>query len=277
MAILVDPPMWPLRGLLFSHVASDVSIAELHEFAARVGLHPQAYDGDHYDVSAERYDDVVAAGARPVSNRELLAAIRVAGLRFRKRRGERPVGSVPDALGFVGVPHRFELLSSTLEPPEATTVAAVVFVSDARQRLLLTRHASRDGWEAPGGWREPGESVRAGAAREVHEETGVHVGVGSLVRVGYERIRCDVEPAHPRLHRVSHVAVFAARHPSVGVGGTGPEGRAFVWQDAAGLRRRCRAAPWWPLLERYVEDNLVSSAATLPRARSAHDRAPGRA
>lgn len=92
--------MWPFRGRLFSHLASDTSIAELHDFAVRAGLHPRSYDGDHYDVPVERYDEVIAAGALPVTNRELLAAVRAAGLRFRKRRG-RPVASIPDGLPFL--------------------------------------------------------------------------------------------------------------------------------------------------------------------------------
>ena len=82
--ILIDPPLAPGRGKLWSHVASDTSYEELHEFAARIGLPPQAFDRDHYDVPQQWYDDVVAAGAVPVRSRDLVAALIAAGLRRRK-------------------------------------------------------------------------------------------------------------------------------------------------------------------------------------------------
>ena len=34
MSIYIDPPVWPAHGTVFSHLISDVSLAELHEFAA---------------------------------------------------------------------------------------------------------------------------------------------------------------------------------------------------------------------------------------------------
>ncbi|MGO2004190.1 DUF4031 domain-containing protein, partial [Arthrobacter rhombi] len=33
MAILIDPPLWPAHGTVFSHLVSDVSVEELHAFA----------------------------------------------------------------------------------------------------------------------------------------------------------------------------------------------------------------------------------------------------
>lgn len=252
MPILVDPPMWPFRGRLFSHLASDTSIAELHDFAVRAGLHPRSYDGDHYDVPAERYDEVVAAGALPVSNRELLAAVRAAGLRFRKRRGERPVASIPDGLPFLREPHVAEMLTSPFDPPADSTFAAVTFVTDSGDRLLLVGSPKRGGWEAPGGWREPGESAREAAVREVAEETGVRLDASSLVPFGYERIRFAAPPAHPRLSQTCHVAVFTARVDALGVDGIGPEGQPIVWADAQAVADRCATAPWYPLLDRHL-------------------------
>lgn len=83
--IFVDPPTWPGHGRLWSHLISDTSVAELHAFAARVGIPPRAFERDHYDVVAERYADVVAAGAEPASSRELVALLHRAGLRRRHR------------------------------------------------------------------------------------------------------------------------------------------------------------------------------------------------
>jgi hypothetical protein len=83
--ILIDPPNAAGHGRLWSHLASDTSYAELHVFARSIGIPERGFDRDHYDVPAERYDDVVAAGAVPVSSRELIARLRAAGLRRRKR------------------------------------------------------------------------------------------------------------------------------------------------------------------------------------------------
>lgn len=250
--ILVDPPTWPLRGRLFSHLASDVSVAELHAFASAVELHPRSYDGDHYDLPGERYAEIVAAGAVPVSNRELLRAVQAAGLRFRKRRGERPLASLPDGLPYLGGPHTLEILLSSFEPPVETTIAAVTFVRDVADRLLLVENPRRGGWEAPGGWREPGETGREGAVREVAEETAVSLPPAALEFVGYERIRFAVPPVDTRLHRTSHVVAYAAHHPDVGLDGIGPEGRAVRWLPPEAVRGTCAGAAWWPLLDRHL-------------------------
>ena len=82
--ILIDPPNAPGHGRLWSHLASDASYEELHEFAAAAGIPARGFDRDHYDVPAERYDAVVAAGALPVSSRELVVRLIAAGLRRRK-------------------------------------------------------------------------------------------------------------------------------------------------------------------------------------------------
>jgi muramoyltetrapeptide carboxypeptidase len=84
MTVLVDPPNAPGHGRLWSHVASDDSFEELHAFAAALGIPRRGFDRDHYDVPAEWYDRLVAAGATPVSSRELLDRLRRAGLRRPK-------------------------------------------------------------------------------------------------------------------------------------------------------------------------------------------------
>ena len=64
---------------------SDIAYAELHDFAASVGIPPRAFERDHYDVIADRYEVVVAAGARPATSREIVALLHQAGLRRRHR------------------------------------------------------------------------------------------------------------------------------------------------------------------------------------------------
>nr|WP_294695535.1 DUF4031 domain-containing protein [uncultured Friedmanniella sp.] len=84
MTVLIDPPTWPGHGRLWSHLASDTSYEELHAFAERIGLPRRAFERDHYDVVAERFDDAVAAGAQLVPSREIVVRLHAAGLRRRK-------------------------------------------------------------------------------------------------------------------------------------------------------------------------------------------------
>jgi predicted metal-dependent HD superfamily phosphohydrolase len=85
MAIYLDPPLWPAHGTHFSHLISDTSLEELHAFAAEAGIPDRAFDGDHYDVSEARYDDLVMAGAIPVDARILVRKLISSGLRIPAR------------------------------------------------------------------------------------------------------------------------------------------------------------------------------------------------
>ncbi|GCD98867.1 hypothetical protein EHYA_06578 [Embleya hyalina] len=89
VALLIDPPAWPGRGRLWSHLVSDVSHAELHEFARELGAPERAFDRDHYDVPADLYARALERGAEPVSSRELVVRLTRAGLRRRKRYSPR--------------------------------------------------------------------------------------------------------------------------------------------------------------------------------------------
>ena len=83
MTVLIDRPAWPAHGTLWSHLVSDASLQELHAFAEAAGVPRRAFDLDHYDVPAERYEDLVARGAQPVSMRQLVERLRDSGLRVR--------------------------------------------------------------------------------------------------------------------------------------------------------------------------------------------------
>jgi muramoyltetrapeptide carboxypeptidase len=84
LTIFIDPPAWPAHGRLWSHLVSDASLDELHVFATACGVPRRGFERDHYDVPAERYDDLVAKGAVPVSSRELVGLLHRSGLRKRK-------------------------------------------------------------------------------------------------------------------------------------------------------------------------------------------------
>ena len=85
MAILVDPATWPWRGRLWAHLVSDTSHDELHAFAARLGIPREGFQGDHYDVPTELRLRAIELGAQPVRAREVVRALRAAGLRRPKR------------------------------------------------------------------------------------------------------------------------------------------------------------------------------------------------
>lgn len=85
MSILIDPPLWPAHGRLWSHLISDLSLTELHQFARETGLNPRAFDLDHYDVPTELREKMVAHGAREVSANTLTRRLIASGLRVRAR------------------------------------------------------------------------------------------------------------------------------------------------------------------------------------------------
>jgi len=68
---------------------------------------------------------------------------------------------------------------------------AVIFTSERLVVLVKRRHEPLAGqWSLPGGMLELGESLEAGLAREMLEETGLHVDVGPVVEV-FDRILFD--------------------------------------------------------------------------------------
>lgn len=83
--IYIDPPLWPAHGTHFSHLVSDTSLEELHDFAAAAGIPLRAFDHDHYDVPLRRYEDLVASGAKPVDGGTLVRALIAGGLRIPAR------------------------------------------------------------------------------------------------------------------------------------------------------------------------------------------------
>ncbi|MET9219625.1 MULTISPECIES: DUF4031 domain-containing protein [unclassified Streptomyces] len=84
MTLYIDPPTWPGHGRHWSHLVSDVSYAELHAFAARLGAPSRAFERDHYDIPSERYADAVALGAVETGSKEIVRLLTAAGLRRRK-------------------------------------------------------------------------------------------------------------------------------------------------------------------------------------------------
>lgn len=86
--------------------------------------------------------------------------------------------------------------------PDLDVAVAVI---ERQGKLLISQRRPEDSlgglWEFPGGKRREGEALEACLAREIREELGVAVEVGSLRRV--------IEHRYP--HRVIHLHCFECR------------------------------------------------------------------
>ncbi|WP_091284197.1 NUDIX domain-containing protein [Micromonospora haikouensis] len=63
--------------------------------------------------------------------------------------------------------------------------ATAAFITDSAGNILLVKPTYRDHWAFPGGYLEDGEFPHVGCAREVQEELGVSVTVGTLLVVDW--------------------------------------------------------------------------------------------
>ena len=250
MTIWIDPPRWPAHGRLWSHLISDTSYDELRTFAAQAGIPARGFEGDHFDVPQESYAALVAAGARPTEGTTLARLLRDSGLRFQKRKGERPLAAYRDVLPHLEVAHSLHVVASPLPTPDEFTSAAAVFVTDASGALLLVRTVARDAWGGPAGGREPGETVLECATRETWEESGLRIDPASLTPCGYERVTLDDGPAGRWPNRRNYVACFATVLEEV-MPPVAPQDNdvdAAEWVLWPEVERRCSSEFWWPLL-----------------------------
>ena len=151
MSVLVDDALWPWRGALWAHLVSDESVAELHAFAERLGLRRMAFQGDHYDVSADVRERALTLGAQAVRGRELVRRLRSAGLRLdpHDRPGKwvevwrcSPTGFKPDLMVEVPAP-----LDGAVSAVDADWGSAEVVVYErpagsAREVVVVVEDAS---------------------------------------------------------------------------------------------------------------------------------------
>ncbi len=242
MTIWIDPPAWPAHNRLWSHLISDTSYDELQVFAALAGIPRRGFDGDHFDVPQELYAALVDAGAQPTGGKDLARRLRDSGLRFQKRKGERPLAAYRNVLSHLDVGHSLHIVASPMATPDELTAAAVVFVTDAGGAMLLVRTVTRDA-------RERGETVLACATRETWEESGLRIDPARLSRCGYERVTLDAGPNGRWPNQRNYIACFTTvlenTRPAVQSRGADVDAAEWVnWHEA---ERRCSGEFWWPL------------------------------
>ena len=202
------------------------------------------------DLGGE-FGELVTAAAAPLAARHNLIRVSVAGLEQALRDSPVPLATMGRSLDqdlayFLGSAaagrHAAGLAADSAYELERSCVRIVL--RDRGGRILLLRaqlesRAAEPWWELPGGGIEPGEGYAEAAAREIREETGLHV---SPAQIGPPRWRRSASWTARGIRRLQHEIVVAAEldvhQPPVTEGGrTGEE------------REEYTEARWWELAD----------------------------
>ncbi|KIF05646.1 DNA hydrolase [Streptomyces sp. RSD-27] len=138
-------------------------------------------------------------------------------------------------------------MNETVTSETIRHTADVVALTPAGHVLLIERGwpPFEGAWALPGGWVDPGEAVHVAAARELAEETGVHVNVGNLHQIGV----WDQPGRDPRGRYITTAYMI-----------TVPDGTPITAGDDA------RDARWWPLTDlpelAFDHADIITAAVT---------------
>lgn len=142
-------------------------------------------------------------------------------------------------------------------------------------RVVLVRRRSEPlagQWSLPGGAVETGETLEVGVAREMREETSLHVDVGPVVEV-FDRITRDV---HGRV-QYHYVLVDYLCWPVGGTLEAGSDVDAAVWAEVSDLAGYHLAEKATAVIARACELNRAAPRSVRPGAPQAAARlAPAR-
>lgn len=240
MTIWIDPPAWPAHGRLWSHLVSDTSYDELHDFAAAQGIPRRGFEGDHYDVPQESYAALVAAGAAPVDGREVVRILQRSGLRIQKRKHERVVRAVPGA-SWLPPGSRADVIASRQDDPPANTV--LVRLALVRGQDLLVVERSDSGWDLPS--RAVRDQTPAEAlAALVEDVMGLPISLSPTL-LGYVRNTVpSPDPGYPWPVPKACFAVYSDRLAQ------GDEPSHATWLALDRAESELSQRHWWPLTER---------------------------
>jgi hypothetical protein len=239
VTIWIDPPAWPAHGRLWSHLISDLSYAELHDFAAAQGVSRRAFEGDHYDVPDDLYAHLVSAGARPVAGRDLVRILRGSGLRIQKRTRERVVASFSEP-SWLPPGSRVDVIASRqATPPVGTVVVRLATLVGLEVMLAVAPDGRLDLPSAKVERDDVGNTVaRLRAALDGPRDRPVSL-------LGYVRHTVpDPDVTYPW---PTPTASFAVYLESREVDTTAPPG-AGRWVSLAASASLVGDRDWWPLV-----------------------------
>jgi 8-oxo-dGTP diphosphatase len=138
---------------------------------------------------------------------------------------------IHDRPGNALVDFRFVAEEDLTRLTEQVAVPASLVVATHADAVLMMFDSWRKQWELPGGTREPGETARAAAVRELREETGIHVANLTFAAVA------EFELTKPERREL--LAVYRVQLPALP--------RLTVNDEALGFR-------WWPPSEAVSDD-----------------------
>lgn len=134
MSVYADSPVWPRHGMLWGHLISDSSLEELHEAASLAGLHPRAFDFDHYDWPETARYALQQASVEFVGARELTRILHRSGMRVGAlERAELKAKRTSDSLKSLNLTKEIRLGQLRFEVVDA--VAGLLGHSDSVQTL----------------------------------------------------------------------------------------------------------------------------------------------
>jgi 8-oxo-dGTP diphosphatase len=124
--------------------------------------------------------------------------------------------------------------NDTRQYPERPIVGVGAVIVDEGKVVLVKRmyEPLKGQWSLPGGMVEIGETLETALAREMLEETGLHVDVGPVIEV-FDRIMRDEE----RRVRYHFVLIDYLCWPAGGALQAGSDVEEAIWADPATLGR----------------------------------------
>jgi ADP-ribose pyrophosphatase YjhB (NUDIX family) len=147
------------------------------------------------------------------------------------RRQRSVPGRVSSALEDIAPPAERKRASRHYPTSPIVGVGAVI-IADAKVVLIKRKYEPLAGqWSLPGGRLELGESLEAGLAREMLEETGLEIDVGPVIEV-FDRILLDEE----RRVRFHYVLIDYLCRPLGGTLKGGSDVDLAIWVDPADLK-----------------------------------------